>query len=60
MRFVKFNIDSGSKVGDSVSSVEGGPNLLIGTDEPVKFGVEVLVLAVEDFDVILERVNFPS
>lgn len=39
---------------DTISSVEGGPDLLIGLNEPLELAVKISVLSTEDVAVILE------
>ena len=50
-------VSSCSEVHDSVSSIEGGPNLLIGLDKSFELDIEVSILATEDVAVGLDSVD---
>lgn len=47
-----------SQAHDSVSSVQGGSNLLVGLNEALELDVQVLVLALEDGAVLVNCITF--
>lgn len=49
-----------SEVGDSVSSIESAPDLLVGGDKSVELDVKVFVLSVEHANVLLQGFDFGS